>query len=92
MSGEMPKEVSSPLIVKAHPELDTMEELETTGIKQYQSLTGTFQWQVTLGRFEILLGVTIMSGSRIAPRIGHLERLKRMYEYIKRNPDGAIQF
>ena len=33
-----------------------------------------------------------MSGFRVAIRMGHLERLKRMYGYIKRNPDGAIQF
>jgi hypothetical protein len=33
-----------------------------------------------------------MGSYRTAPRIGHLERLKRIYGYIKRNPDGAIRF
>ena len=33
-----------------------------------------------------------MSGFRITPREGHLERLKRMYGYLKRQPDGAIRF
>ena len=92
MFGEKPKEASSPMVEKDHPELDTTEELDATGIKQYQSLIGALQWLVTLGRFDILLGVTTMSGYRVAPRIGHLERLKRMYGYIKRHPDGAIRF
>ena len=92
MFGEKPKEASSPMVEKDHPELDTTEELDATGIKQYQSLIGALQWLVTFGRFDILLGVTTMSGYRVAPRIGHLERLKRMYGYIKRHPDGAIRF
>jgi hypothetical protein len=33
-----------------------------------------------------------MSSFRVAPRQGHLERLKRIYGYLKRNPDGAIRF
>jgi hypothetical protein len=75
-----------------HPELDITEELNEEGIKQYQSLIGALQWLVTLGRFDIHVSVTSMGSYRIAPRIGHLERLKRIYGYIKRNPDGAIRF
>jgi Reverse transcriptase (RNA-dependent DNA polymerase) len=92
MFGAKPKEASSPMVEKDHPELDTTDELDETGIKQYQSLIGALQWLVTLGRFDILLGVTAMSSYRAAPRVGHLECLKRMYGYIKRNPDGAIRF
>jgi hypothetical protein len=33
-----------------------------------------------------------MSSFRVAPRQGHPERLQRMYGYLKRQPDGAIQF
>jgi hypothetical protein len=32
-----------------------------------------------------------MSGHQISPREGHLERLKRVFGYIKKNPDGAIR-
>ena len=92
MFGVKPKEYSSPMEEKDHPELDHSAELDAVGIKQYQSLIGALQWLVTLGRFDILLGVTTMSSYRAAPRIGHLERLKRMYGYIKKNPDGAIRF
>ena len=33
-----------------------------------------------------------MSSYRAAPREGHLERLKRIIGYVKKNPDGAIRF
>jgi Reverse transcriptase (RNA-dependent DNA polymerase) len=92
MFGSKPKEYSSPMEEKDHPELDNSAELDAVGIKQYQSLIGALQWLVTLGRFDILLGVTTMSSYRAAPRIGHLDRLKRMYGYIKKHPDGAIRF
>jgi hypothetical protein len=87
-----PKEFSSPIQEGDHPELDTTTELDLDGIRMYQSLIGALQWAVTLGRFDILMGVATMSSFRIAPRKGHLERLQRMYGYLKRNPDGAIRF
>ena len=92
MFGEKPKEYSSPIDEKDHPEIDTSEELDEMGIKRYQSLIGTLQWLVTLGRFDIHLSVASMSSFRSAPRQGHLDRLKRIYGYVKRNPDGAIRF
>jgi hypothetical protein len=36
MFGEKPKENSSPMVEKDHPELDLTPELDETGIKQYQ--------------------------------------------------------
>jgi hypothetical protein len=77
---------------KDHPELDTSELLDSTGIKQYQSLIGDLQWLITLGRFDIHLCVTTLSGYRVAPRQGHLYRRKRTYGHLKRHPDGAIRF
>ena len=34
----------------------------------------------------------VMSQFRIAPRIGHMERLKRIFGYLRKYPDGAIRF
>ena len=90
--GTLPKEYSSPMEEGDHPELDLTAELDQDGIRLYQSLIGALQWAVTLGRFDILVGVTTMSSFRVAPRQGHLERLQRMYGYLKRQPDGAIRF
>jgi hypothetical protein len=90
--GNSPKEYSSPMEEGDHPELDLTQELDQDGIRLYQSLIGALQWAVTLGRFDILVGVTTMSSFRVAPRQGHVERLQRMYGYLKRQPDGAIRF
>ena len=92
MFGKKPTEYSSPIVDKDHPELDTTPELDENGIKQYQSLIGALQWLVTLGRFDILIAVSTMSSYRIAPREGHLERLKRILGYVKKNSEGAIRF
>jgi hypothetical protein len=92
MFRSKPKEYSTPLAKKDHTELDNSELLDDHGIKQYQSLIGALQWLVTLGRFDIHLGVATMSIFRFAPRQGHLEHLKRMYGYIKQNPAGATRF
>jgi hypothetical protein len=90
--GQNPKEFSSPMEEGDHPELDLTPELDAANIKLYQSLIGALQWAVTLGRFDIFIGVATMSGFRISPRQGHLDRLKRMYGYLKRQPDGAVRF
>jgi hypothetical protein len=57
------------------PELDTSELCTKEQVAQYQSMIGSLQWIVTIGRFNIHTAVMTMSGSRIAPRIGLLERL-----------------
>jgi hypothetical protein len=86
-----PKEYSSPMEEGDHPELDLTSELDQDGIRLYQSLIGALQWAVTLGRFDILIGITTMPSFRVAPRQGHLDRLQRMYGYLKRHTDGAIR-
>ena len=39
---------------------------------------------------DIATAVTILSGFRIKPRIGHLERVKRVYGYISQFKDAVI--
>ena len=43
MFGEKPKDASSPMVDKDHPDFDTIKELDATGIKQYQCLIGALQ-------------------------------------------------
>jgi hypothetical protein len=92
MFGSKPKEFANPMIKKDHPEIDNSDLLDTLGIKHYQSLIGALLWLVTLGRFDIHLGVATMSTYRCAPRQGHLDLLKRMYGYLRCNPSGAVLF
>jgi hypothetical protein len=62
------------------------------GIRKYQSMIGALQWIVTIGRFDVATAVMTMSGFRVAPRIGHLEYLKRIYGYLAKMKYGTIRF
>lgn len=88
---EKPKEYSSPLEKNDHPELDMSEYLNSTNIKIYQSLIGAIQWVVSLGRFDVHTAVMTMSHFRIAPKEGHLSRLKRIYGYLSKFKEGVIR-
>ena len=83
--------VTSPLERGDHPELDTSELLDSEGITIYQSLIGALQWAVSIGRFDIHTAVMTMSGFRVAPRHGHLERVKRIYGYLSKMKHSAIR-
>ena len=92
MFGQQPKQnISSPLEKGDHPETDTSEFLDTKGIQMYQSMIGALQWMVTIGRFDIITAVMTMSGFRVAPRKGHLERLQRIYGYLSKMRHAGIR-
>ena len=91
--GEQPKNnVWSPLTKGDHPELDTTEELDMDGIKVYQSLLGALQWAISIGRLDIATAVMTLSKFRVAPRQGHLDRVKRIFSYLARFKEGTIKF
>ena len=75
MFGQKPKEASSPLESGDHPELDTSPELDANGIRKYQTLIGSLQWAISLGRFDITTAIMAMSSFRAIPHKGHLARL-----------------
>jgi hypothetical protein len=88
--GTKPKEYASPLDKRDHPELDTSELCTKEQVSQYQSMLGSLQWIITIGRFDINPAVMTMSGFHIAPRIGHLERLQRIYVYLPKMRFASI--
>jgi hypothetical protein len=90
--GQKPKEFTSPLEKGDHPEVDDSPELDEDGVKRYQSMIGALQWVVSLGRFDIMSAVMTMSRFRAIPRVGHLDRVKRIYGYLKRFKTGTIRF
>ena len=45
-----------------------------------------------MGRFDIAVHVMTMSRFRQQPRVGHLERLKRIIGYLSRFPHGSLRF
>jgi len=91
MFGDKPKQCSSPLEKNDHPELDDSAELGEADIAKCQSMIGSLSWAVTLGRFDVITAVMTMSGFRLAPRIGHLNCLKRMHGYLAKFKDAKIR-
>ena len=90
--GEQPKHYKSPLEKNDHPELDDTEFLDPEEIKLYQSLIGSLQWAISLGRFDIQVAVMSLSSFRVAPRQGHLMRAKRIIGYLAKYPSGMIRY
>jgi hypothetical protein len=83
--GQQPKQnASSPLENRDHPETDSSNLLDAKSTQMYQSIIGALQWMVTIGLFEITTAVMIMSGIRVAPCTGHLERVKQIYGYLSK--------
>ena len=92
MFGELPHLAQTPLKNNDSPELDTSNFLDKDGISRYQSMIGALQWAITLGRFDISVAVTALSRFRSEPRQGHLDRLKRIYGYLRKHKSGRIVF
>jgi len=90
--GELPKSsVRSPLEKGDHPELDTTELLDDDWKQKYQSFMGQLQWAVSIGRIDIATAVMTMSSFNVAPRKGHLERIQRIYAYLRNFKNSALR-
>ena len=90
--GSKPSEkVRSPVEKGDHLELDLSKLLDEDGIQKYQSLIGAMQWAVSLGRLDISTAVMTLSGFRVAPRVGHMKRVKRVYAYLSKFRDAVIR-
>ena len=90
--GEQPKEYNnSPLEKNDHPEIGMSEELDETGRTIYMSLIGQLQWLVTLGCYDVATAVMTMSRFRDAPRKVHLDRVKRIFGYVRKFQKGCIR-
>ena len=50
------------------------------------------KWAITLGRYDILAQIMSMSRFRLVPKIGHLERMKRLYGYLVKTKHFAIRY
>ena len=82
----------SPLEDNDHPELDPSEFLDNDGIQKYQSMIGSLQWLVAIGRWDIMTHVMTMASFRAQPRTGHLDRLKRMYGYVYKTRQYTLKY
>ena len=85
-------QVKSPLDKNDHPELDNSELASKDLITKFMCMVGQLQWAVTLGRYDILAHVMSMSRFRLAPKVGHIERMKRIYGYLSSTKHYALRF
>ena len=82
----------SPLEKWNNPELDTTELLDEDGIHKYESLIGSFQWLVPIGRIYIATEVISLSSYICAPRIGYLERAQIVIGYLSKTKEAKLRF
>ena len=54
-------------------------------------MIGAMQWAISIGRFDIATSVMSLSSFRVAPRVGHLERCRRIYAYLSKMRQAAIR-
>ena len=74
------------------PELDNTKLCNEKQITKYMCMIGQLQWAITLGRYDIVAHVMSMSRFRLAPKIGHLERMKRLYGYLSKTKHFVIRY
>ena len=89
--GTKPKQYVTALVENDHPEIDESEFLNDEDTRIYQSLIGSAQWLIQLGRFDIAVHIMTLSSFRAQPRRGHLDRIKRVYGYLSRMKGSAIR-
>ena len=79
---KIPSRAETPLTTSYRPELDVSPELTPRDSAYYQSLIGTLQWIVELGRIDICLEVLMMSSHLAMPRKGHLDQVFHIFTYL----------
>jgi len=89
--GKRPHNAHSPIVQGDHPELDTSNLLDDAGIQIYQSLIGSLQWAIQIGRFDIATAIMTLSCFRACLRQGHLDHVKCVIGYLSKFKHGAIR-
>ena len=80
------------LEVVGDPENDLSDFCDQAQIKEYQTMIGQLLWLSGLRRFDIAVHVMTMSRFRQQPRVGHIERLKRIIGCLANFPCGSLRF
>ena len=81
---------STPMAEADHPELDDSPLCTEKEGTLYRSMIGSANWIVTLGRFDIAFALQSLARFSMAPRVGHLKRMKRLFSYLKDHDDGKL--
>ena len=65
--------------------MDETHLLPPEQISLYQSLLGSANWIITLGRFDMNYAVNTLSRYSMAPREGHFKAMCRVFGYLTRS-------
>ena len=84
------KKYTTPFHEEYHPELDETPLIPPEKISLYQSLLGSANWIITLGRFDISYATNTLSRYSMAPREGHMHAMQRVFGYLRVLPKGKI--
>ena len=79
LKKEMGK-VKTPMAEGYHPELDDSPLLSTGEASVFRSIIGSCNWMITLGRFDIAYATSVLSRYNMAPRVGHLKAVQRIWD------------
>ena len=77
------KKYETPLATGDHLEIDDTGLLDSDGHSKYRMLIGCRQWPITLGRFDVMFAILTMARFSAAPKEGHLNRMLRVFGYLK---------
>src|SRR5689334_18129099 len=84
------KKANTPFHEDYHAELDESNLVPHEMISLYQSLLGSANWIITLGRFDISYAINTLSRYSMAPREGHMNAMHRVFGYLRICPKGKI--
>ena len=86
------KTYKTPMAEDYHPEVDDSPFVSMDDAAIYRSITGSINWLVTLGRFDLAYANSTMSRYNMQPREGHMKQAKRMLGYVKMFSKGKLLF
>jgi hypothetical protein len=89
MFGSLKKH-SHPEETGDHPELDESKVMDDDGHRKYQMLMGILVLLVVIGRNNIAHATSSLSQFTACPRKGHLDRVLRVFGYLKKRPNRQI--
>jgi hypothetical protein len=87
--GDLPKK-NTPMVTSDHPEEDTTRLLNEDEQNNYQMLIGILNWVTCLGRIDIAFAASSLSRFSACPREGHLNRVLRVFGYLKKNKNRRV--
>ena len=86
------EKADTPMIPNDSPELDESRLLDDEQHKQFQMMIGMLVWIVSLGRFDVAFATVSLSRFLAVPRKGHLDRVLRVFKYLKKRINRRIIF